>query len=286
MATLPETQSGILPAGKFKVPAPPKPEAREPISVNGVIISVEAIRAEVQHHPADTPAKAFDEAARALVVRELLLQEIAADGITAMPEALREGCTETDEEAAIRSLLETHIKTPVADDAACRRYYDANPGRLRAETIYEARHILFAAHPSDEAARVRAKAEAEAVIATLSADPSRFADLAQAHSACSSSETGGNLGQLTKGSTVPEFETFLFALEEGQLSPVPVSTPFGYHVLQLDRIIPGRQLPFEMVRERVAAWLEASSWSRAISQYIGILAVNADISGIDWESSP
>jgi peptidyl-prolyl cis-trans isomerase C len=60
-----------------------------------------------------------------------------------------------------------------------------------------------------------------------------------------------------------------------------VESRFGFHVVSLDRRIPGETLPFEIVRERIAAWLEAASWSRAVSQYIAVLAGKAEISGID-----
>ena len=58
----------------------PKPKA---VSVNGVVIPREAIAQEVQNHPADKPIHAWQAAARALVVRELLLQEAARFGIEA-----------------------------------------------------------------------------------------------------------------------------------------------------------------------------------------------------------
>ena len=280
-----DTRADVLPADKVKVPAPPGPGEHPPVSVNGVEISAAAIRAEAQQHPADTPARALAEAARALVIRELLLQEASAKGIAAEPEALGDGRREADVDAAVRALLEQEVTTPTADEAACRRYYEANPARFRSETLYEARHILFAAAPSDEAARKQARSDAEAVIAVLAGDPSQFAALAVVHSACPSKEQGGNLGQLTRGSTVPEFETVLCQLEEGQLAAAPVPTRFGYHVIQLDRLIPGQQLPFGMERERIAAWLEAASWSRAVSQFIGILAGKAEIHGIDLEAA-
>jgi peptidyl-prolyl cis-trans isomerase C len=279
VTTLLDFTNTVLPKGKVKVPEPPRP-AHVPISVNGVEIGAEAVRAEAQHHPAETSAKAFAEAARALVVRELLLQEAVAKGVVASPETFGEGRRETDEDAAIRALLDQEVTTPKADHDACRRYFAANPQKFRSATLYEARHILFAAPVSDEAARARAKADAEAAIAALMDDLSLFPSLALAHSACPSRAQGGSLGQLSKGSTVPEFETVLFALEAGQLSPVPAPTPFGYHVIVLDRIIAGRQLPFNMVRDRIAAWLEAASWSRAVSQYVGILAGRAVIDGI------
>lgn len=279
MAELMNTTNNVLPANKVKVP--PKPATPDPILVNGVEIDADAINAEAQNHPADNPAKSHGDAARALVIRELLIQEAGKKNIAGVPETFEPGKKETDEDAATRELLEQEIVTPKADEASCRRYYDANTDKFVSETIYEARHILFAAPVSDKEAREQAKADAETVITTLGTDPSQFAALAHSHSACPSREQGGNLGQLTTGSTVPEFETVLLALEAGQLSPAPVPTQFGFHVIQLDRIIPGRQMNFEMAHGRIAAWLEAASWSRAVSQYIGILAGKAKIVGID-----
>jgi len=284
-----EAQNGVpanqdvLPANKVKVP--PKPAAPDPILVNGVEIQAEAIKAEAQNHPADNPAQSISSAARALVVRELLIQEAAAKNILGTPEILGKGKIETNEDAATRALLESEIVTPSADEASCRRYYDNNLVKFVTATIYEARHILFAAPLSDAKARIKAKIDAANIIAELKNEPSKFAVLAHTHSACPSREQGGNLGQLTSGSTVEEFETVLMALEEGQLSPTPVPTQFGFHIIQLDRIIPGRQMNFEMVRGRIAAWLEAASWSRAVSQYIGILAGKADIQGIDMAAT-
>jgi len=285
MTTLLDLTDSAIPKGKVKVPPRPEKAPPSPIRVNGVEITEEAVRTEAQNHPADTPAEAFRAAAQALVVRELLLQAAKAADIAATPELVGDGRRETDEDALIRALLEREIETPDADQAACRRYYDAHPDKFCSETIYEARHILIAAPPDDKDRRVAARAEAEAVIAALIEAPDRFAELAAAHSACPSKAQGGNLGQLTEGSTVPEFETVLFTLDAGQLSPSPVPTPFGFHVIQLDRIIPGNRLPFEAVQQRIAGWLEASSWSRAVAQYVGILAGQARIEGIELNTA-
>jgi peptidyl-prolyl cis-trans isomerase C len=48
--------------------------ARAPVVVNGVPILHDAISRETQNHPAPTPVAAWQAAARALAVRELLLQ--------------------------------------------------------------------------------------------------------------------------------------------------------------------------------------------------------------------
>ena len=140
---------------------------------------------------------------------------------------------------------------------------------------------MLPAAPEDVEARIRAEEQAIALIRQLTETPDRFAELAELNSACPSRTVGGHLGQLTRGQTVPEFETFLCNLEAGQLCPVPVRTRFGLHVLKLERKLVGEPLPFEAVSERVAAYLEAANWNRMVGQYLRRLADTADITGFD-----
>ncbi len=76
-------------------------------------------------------------------------------------------------------------------------------------------------------------------------------------------------------------ETFLFNLEEGQLSPVPVKTRYGVHIVRVDKHVPGRSLPYEAVAEKIADYLKEASWRRAFRQYVQLLAGSARISGFD-----
>ncbi len=253
----------------------------EDIRINGVCIPQADILAEAQNHPANTPEEALGAAALALAVRELLLQEARRQGIAASPLTDQKGRREADEDSAIRSLLECEITVPEADEASCRRYYDNNQKRFSSPQLFEAAHILFSASPDDQEAYEKAVAEAERVIAVLQDDPGAFAGLARELSACTSAQNEGRLGQVSRGDTVAEFETFLFNLEEGQLCPVPVRSRYGVHVLRLDRRIDGRQLPFEAVHQRIADYLQTASWQRAVAQYIRILAGQAEVHGID-----
>lgn len=251
------------------------------IRINDVTIPEAAVLAEAQNHPASDPEAALAAAAQALAVRELLLQRARRRGIEPEPQEEGEGRREAEEDALIRSLLETEITVPEADVESCRRYYDNNKARFRSPDLFEAAHILLAAAPDDTAAYDAAVATAEGLIAVLQRDPKAFARLATEYSACSSAQNEGRLGQVARGDTVPEFETFLMNLEEGQLCPVPVRSRYGVHVLRLDRRIEGRQLPFEMVQQRVADFLQTASWQRALAQYIRLLAGEAEIEGID-----
>ena len=121
--------------------------AGEPVtvSVNGVAIARDAIVREMQHHPAPKPIAAWQQAARALVIRELLLQEVRRLGVAPQPASDGEGRRETDEEAMMRGLIDREVTVPEPDDETCRRYYERNSARFRSPDIYAAAHILFAA---------------------------------------------------------------------------------------------------------------------------------------------
>ena len=59
-----------------------------------------------------------------------------------------------------------------------------------------------------------------------------FAELARLQSEDSSAARGGDLGWLSPGDTVPEFEKALDVLKPGQISEA-VRTPFGWHLIQV-----------------------------------------------------
>jgi peptidyl-prolyl cis-trans isomerase C len=256
-----------------------------PVSVNGVAISRDAITREIQNHPAPKPALAWQQAARALVIRELLLQEAGRLGIKAAPLTEGEGRRETDEEALLRQLTEQEIVTPEPDDDVCRRYYANNSARFRSPDVYEASHILIAARKDAAEAFAEARRQAEAVLAELQAHPEQFANLAAVHSACSSGAQGGNLGQITEGQTTPEFEAALFGLSPGTITRDVVATRYGFHIIRLERKSEGRLLPYELVAERIAGYLKDGVERRAAAQYIARLVSRATIIGIEIEGA-
>ena len=60
----------------------------------------------------------------------------------------------------------------------------------------------------------------------------KFQALAKKYSTCPSGKKGGNLGAFGRGQMVKAFETAAFALNKGQVTPEPVKTQFGYHIIK------------------------------------------------------
>jgi peptidyl-prolyl cis-trans isomerase C len=196
-----------------------------------------------------------------------------------------DGRRETGEEATVRALVAQEVRVPQADAESGRRYYEQNRARFRSADIYEAAHILFAADCADAKAYGEARAAATAALAALRAQPERFAELAQTLSACPSGQQGGNLGQITAGETTPEFERALMGLAPGTIAPEPVATRYGFHIVRLSRKHEGRELPFELVADRIADYLNESVRRRATAQYIARLAGMAAIEGVELASA-
>ena len=244
------------------------------IRVNGVLIEPEAMALELQYHPAAEQSEAMFLAAQALVIRELLQQRCSALSVE-----VEAGICESQEEAAIRSLIELEVPVPEADESVCEHFYASNLPRFVSAPLLAARHILLECAPDDIEARISKREQADALLVQLQADPQRFTELALAHSACPSKEQGGALGQLSKGQTVPEFERQLFRQPQGLVSQ-PLESRYGFHVVYVDQRIEGLQLPYEAVAQDIRRELYQRVWQKSVAQYLQTLVGAADIQGI------
>ncbi len=247
------------------------------IWVGDTAIDEAEIAREMQHHRSDDPHRSRADAARALVVRELLRREVDRLALAA---DVRPEAGESAEEAAIRVLLDREAPVPEVDAAACRRYFEQNRARLHQPDRVHAHHILLAAPPADASARGAARVRAEALIRELREDPARFGELAREHSACPSREQGGELGWIERGETPPEFERQLFMLPAG-LAGMSVESRWGHHVVQVDAIERGAPLDYAEALPKIAAYLESQARQNAIHQYLQILAERHGVRGLE-----
>lgn len=93
-----------------------------PVFVNKVEISDNEIHEEMQFHPAPNIAEARKEASRALIIRQLLLDEAVEHKLLKFEDL--QALDDKTEENAIEALLEEIISVPSADKETCKRYYD------------------------------------------------------------------------------------------------------------------------------------------------------------------
>ena len=284
----PAMPSACRSGGCGGAPAPrmPPPPSFGEVRVNGVLIAPEAIAGEIQHHPAPDAEGAWTAAARALAIRELLLQEARRLGVEAAPEPDEAGRVELEDDAVIAALLEDEVEPEKPGEAECRRTYDARPERFRTSDLFEVSHVLIEPEGEDDEAWRSAGLQARAVISEVGDDPAAFARAAREVSACPSAAQDGSLGQVRRGDLVPEVQEVIEALEPGTIHRRPVRSGFGWHVIRLHRRIEGHTLPFEAVRDKIAEMLAARAWSVAATRYVAALAGRARIEGVAVEPAP
>jgi peptidyl-prolyl cis-trans isomerase C len=107
------------------------------------------------------------------------------------------------------------------------------------KTEYHARHIL-----------VDSKEKAEAVIKKLKGG-AKFEDVAKAESSDNSKNNGGDLGWFTLARMVKPFGDAVKGLKKGEITPEPVQTQFGWHVIQLEDTRDVTPPPFDQVKTQV-----------------------------------
>jgi len=151
-----------------------------------------------------------------------------------------------------RDRIARSVVTPDLNLLAAERY-QANPEAFREPERADAVHLLITeqSHTPEQAKElidklyqqaVRNPAGLEALAATKSEDPS-------------ASGNSGKLQGFKLSDFDPDFVAALKLLKPGEISQ-PVKTQFGWHLIRLDRLIPGRLPPYEEVKAGLVAKLE------------------------------
>jgi len=101
-----------------------------------------------------------------------------------------------------------------------------------------------------------------------------FEMLAAKYSDCP--EDGGELGYITRGQMVEEFDDVVFNLDVGQVSKV-FRTRFGYHIAKLYDRKPAVIPPLGEIRDEIANELKEQMRSKAIDEFVDRLKNKAKI---------
>ena len=147
------------------------------------------------------------------------------------------------------------------------------------------RHILLRSRPglSDQDAERRLQGYRD----QIRAKTADFAELAKKYSEDGSAQNGGELGWMSPGDLVPEFEQAMNRLQIGEVSN-PVKTEFGWHLIQvLDRR--EGQLTVEKQRQFARAAIRERKFEQAYQEWLRELRDNATVKILnvdDAASSP
>jgi peptidyl-prolyl cis-trans isomerase C len=84
----------------------------------------------------------------------------------------------------------------------------------------------------------------------------KFEELAKASKDPGSAEQGGDLGWAPSDAFVKPFSEAMMSLKAGEVTPAPVKTQFGFHVIKLEEMRDSQLPPFEQVKAQIAESLQ------------------------------
>lgn len=167
------------------------------------------------------------------------------------------------------------LREAPVDEALIQAYYQEHLDRYHKPEQRRARHILF--RVTDEEGTETEKTQrtlAENVLARIE-QGENFQELAKIYSEDATRDIGGDLGFISRGMMVEPFEQVVFTMDAGEIRG-PVRTTFGYHIIQLEEIIPEMTQPLEEVELELRAELERQrgkgmTFKRASDAYEAIM---------------
>jgi peptidyl-prolyl cis-trans isomerase C len=237
-AVVAATITALLPAAAIAqnvttVNGKPVPKARVEALIQQVTKSGQ------QQRSPELEAQVKDEVVR----REIVTQAAEARGIPQSAEF------KSQMEQARQMLLERNLmedfraKNPVSDADAQAEYDKFKAANTGSE--YRARHIL-----------VEKEEDAKALIAQIKAG-GNFEELAKKNSKdTGSAANGGDLDFANPNNFVPEFSKAMTSLQKGEVTPEPVKSQFGYHIIKLEDTRPATFPAFDDVKAQIKQRIE------------------------------
>ena len=135
----------------------------------------------------------------------------------------------------------------VSDDML-KLQYQSNIQQYQVPNRVHPQHILLMTVGKTDAEVEEIKKKAEDVLKQAKKG-GKFDELAKKYSEDpGSKEKGGDLGWITQGQTVPEFEKTAFSLNPGQISDL-VKTQYGFHIIKVLEKETAHTKPFDEVKE-------------------------------------
>lgn len=167
---------------------------------------------------------------------------------------------EIEKEASIGLFLDYQAREKLTDSVV-KADYDKYVKELKSSDELKVSHIL-----------VKTEDEAKNILKDINSGKVKFEDAAKAHSTDGAKNTGGEIGYISKGQMIPEFEKVAYGLKKDKISD-PVKTDFGWHLIKVTDIRK-RQVPkFDEIKPQ----LEQGALMKIKQDYMNDLVKNAKI---------
>ncbi|MBN1805449.1 MAG: peptidylprolyl isomerase [Sedimentisphaerales bacterium] len=278
--------------------------------VNGEKIEESAIKQEVERlrpeyervfsdqDPKEREAQLFDWSKENVIERALINQEakkncgkIPDEEIESALARLKEQYTDHEElykalgvkdDKGIKEQIELQMRVentlsevckdlPAPSKAEIQEYYDKNSEQFKTVESARVAHIIkYVNWQTDEETAYNAIKEAQEELKNGDV----FETVVDKHTDCA--DNGGDLGYVTRGQMVEEFEDVIFNLGTGDVSDV-FRTRFGFHIAKVYDRRPSKVADLKEVKEQIVSKLQEQMRSKAIDEYIDSLKEKAKI---------
>lgn len=176
--------------------------------------------------------------------------------------------TQFKQQILLSKLYQKVIEKVKIDEPELKKYYDEHTDMYKEPEKIKAQHILVKAEEGKKDQETKAKAKADSLLAQLQGGAD-FAKLAKENSDdTSNKDAGGELGAFGKGMMVTEFEEAAWKLKEGELTPAPVKTRFGYHIIKRGASVPAMTKGFAEVKESIRAQLDREKKQKTFEDWL------------------
>jgi len=188
----------------------------------------------------------------------------------------------TDDEKEIKEQIELHMKVerllqdlckdlPEPSKDAVRQFYKENKERLKSAEQVRAAHIVkHISGQTDEPTAYQMMIKAQDELK----NGAPFEMLVAKYSDCP--DNGGDLGYITRGQMVEEFEDVVFNLGIAEVSDV-FRTRFGFHIARLYDRKPAVIPPLKEVKDQIVDELKQRMRNNAVDEFVDRLKSKAKI---------
>jgi peptidyl-prolyl cis-trans isomerase D len=155
-------------------------------------------------------------------------------------------------------------QTAQISDDELKAQYQQNIQQYQVPNRVHVEHILLmtVGKTDAEVEEIRQKA---ADVLKQANKGAKFEDLAKKYSEDpGTKDKGGDLGWLTQGQTVPEFEKTAFGLEKGKISDL-VRTQYGFHIIKVLDKETAHTTPFDEVKDSIKSPLQLAKADKLAS---------------------
>ncbi len=161
-------------------------------------------------------------------------------------------------------------------DKSIDQYYKEHQKDFWEDGRARARHILFIAERGSSEINRKAKLQQAKKVLREIRGGDDFSELATKYSEDVSASDGGDVGFVVRGKMVREFEEAVFSLKPGQISDI-VETEYGYHIIKVEEVLPGKTLALKDAKDRIAQILRMQKQKQGYGDWMEELKKSAFI---------